>query len=96
MFEKNGTPTILGLAACEWEAASFGIDGALDGDPDWQQSLNKMKEGNPDGFKTCMEEAHYFRFAFSCTRYLQSHWAAITTTIGGAIAACIVYLKTAS
>jgi hypothetical protein len=29
MFESSDTPTIFGLAAEEWEAISFGVDGAF-------------------------------------------------------------------
>lgn len=90
MFEDVKVPTILGLAAAEWEAASYGIDFALDGETDWQTALAKMKEANPNGYKTCMAEAHYCHFAFSCTAYLKNHWQGITATLGGAIAAGIV------
>jgi len=93
MFE-TGVPTFLGLAACEWEALSLGIDGALDGDTDWQTSLSKMKGGNQDAsYQTCSEEIHYFRFGFSVVRYCQTHWIIIAGAIGGA-AAGVLWIKT--
>lgn len=83
MFEQNGTVTILGLSAEEWEAVSHGIDGALSGDPDWQSSLAKLGNNckelkDETAYKNCIAEVHYFRFAFTGTRYIQDHWAAIS------------------
>lgn len=94
MFESATTPTFLRLTACEWEALSLGIDGALDGDTDWQTSLLKMKGGNQnDSYQTCSAEVHYFRAGFSGVRCAQNHWKELAGAIG-AIAAAIVYIKT--
>jgi hypothetical protein len=95
MFEPPGTETFLGLCGAEWEALSFGIDGALDGDLDWQTSLNKQKEvcnGNTS-YNTCRNEIHYFRAGFSGVRFLQNYWVAILAA-GGSTVTGIVYLKT--
>lgn len=94
MFEDKNTPTILGLAASEWEAVSLGVDGALDGDTDWQTSLAKMKGGNTDAtYQTCVTEIHYFRTAFTTTRYLQNHWTGVVAAITAAVAG-VSYIRT--
>lgn len=94
MFEDKNTPTFLGLCGSEWEALSFGIDGALDGDADWQLSLNKQKEVGNDqtSYSTCLTEIRYFRAGFSGVRFLQNHWLAIAAAGVSAVTG-IVYLK---
>lgn len=84
MFEENGTKTILGMCAYEWECIGYGIADAIDHKPITPETflgnLALMSDDEKEKYKA---EYHYYRWTGSVVTNIQKHWFSISSTLAG-------------
>lgn len=84
MFEPDGTKTVLGLCAYEWECVGYGIADAIDHKPITPETfLGNLALCSDEEKEKYKADYHYYRWSGAIVANTQKHWLTISSAIGG-------------